>query len=182
VTWADYQRLLEIRGDRAVPRFTYLEGTLELMSPSQSHEAIKSAIGRLVEVWCLERGIEFSPYGSWTLEDKEVERGVESDECYAVGFDYESGDKPLRPDLAIEIVWTSGGINKLDVYKELSVGEVWIWKQGKIDVFILRGDRYESRAGSTVLPGIDLDQLLGFIAIEPVSRAMREYQTALRRK
>src|SRR5690606_33605516 len=50
VTWADYLRLLEVRGDRSVPRLTYLEGTLEIMSPSLTHELIKSYIGRLVEV------------------------------------------------------------------------------------------------------------------------------------
>src|SRR5690242_5880655 len=84
-TWGDYQRVLEIRGERAIPRFAYLEGTLELMTPSRSHEALKSLIGRLVEVWCLEGGVEFSPYGSWTLESKEARRGVEPDECYVFG-------------------------------------------------------------------------------------------------
>lgn len=33
-------------------------------------------IGRLVEAWCLETGVAITPYGSWTLEDKEAERGV----------------------------------------------------------------------------------------------------------
>jgi Uma2 family endonuclease len=45
VTWADYLRLLEIRGDRSAPRMTYLEGTLEIMSPSRTHDEIKSYIG-----------------------------------------------------------------------------------------------------------------------------------------
>lgn len=34
-TWADYQRLLEMRGDRSAPRIAYLEGELEIMSPSR---------------------------------------------------------------------------------------------------------------------------------------------------
>ena len=59
---ADYLRLLEIRGERSVPRLTYVEGTLEIMSPSLTHEEIKSYIGRLVEAWCLERGVDFTPY------------------------------------------------------------------------------------------------------------------------
>ena len=79
VTWADYLRLLEIRGERSVPRLTYVEGTLEIMSPSLTHEAIKSYLGRLVEAWCLERGIEFTPYGQWTLKNKRDERGAEAD-------------------------------------------------------------------------------------------------------
>src|SRR4051794_7864197 len=71
VTWADYQRVLEVRGDYPVPRLTYLEGVLELMTPSQPHEAIKSMIGRLVEGWCFEKGVPITPYGSWTHESKE---------------------------------------------------------------------------------------------------------------
>jgi Uma2 family endonuclease len=105
VTWADYQRLLEIRGDRPVPRLTYLEGALELMTPSRSHESLKSMIGRLVEAWCLEKGVGITPYGSWTLESKEAERGVEPDECYVLG----DAAEPERCDLAIEVIWSSGG-------------------------------------------------------------------------
>jgi Uma2 family endonuclease len=96
--WSDYQRVLELRGERPVPRLTYLEGVLELMTPSRQHEALKSLIGCLVEVWCLGRGIEFSPFGSWTLESKESARGVEPDECYVFG----NVTDPARPDLAIE--------------------------------------------------------------------------------
>jgi Uma2 family endonuclease len=95
-TWGDFQRLLEIRGDRSAPRMAYLEGVLELMSPSQSHESLKSWIGRLVDAWCLEKEIEFSPYGSWTLESKEAERAVEPDECYVFGDDRWAGGPTWR--------------------------------------------------------------------------------------
>src|SRR5690606_32467302 len=110
VNWADYLRLLEVRGDRSVPRLTYLKGTLEIMSPSHTHERIKSFIGRLVDTWCLERGVEFTPFGSWTLKSKKNERGAEADECYIFGSNPAAKS---RPDLAIEVIWTSGGIDKL---------------------------------------------------------------------
>ena len=73
-TREDYQRILRIRGDRSAPRISYLEGLLEIMSPSRSHESIKSVIGRFVEGWCLEHGVQFSTHGSWTLENKATER------------------------------------------------------------------------------------------------------------
>lgn len=38
VTWADYIRILEIRGDQSAPPITYVEGTLEIMSPSRTHD------------------------------------------------------------------------------------------------------------------------------------------------
>jgi Uma2 family endonuclease len=177
VTWADYLRLLQIRGDRSAPRITYVEGTLEIMSPSRTHDEIKSYIGRLVEAWCLERGIEFTPYGSWTLKNKRDERGAEADECYVFGPDPKC---KRRPDVAIEVVWTSGGIDKLDVYRKLGVHEVWYWEDGRIHVHVLRGARYELVAQSETLPGIDLEQLVGFLDRPTVSRAIRDYRAALR--
>jgi Uma2 family endonuclease len=175
VTWADYQRLLEIRGERSVPRLTYLEGVLELMSPSRSHESIKSMIGRLVEAWCLEKGVDITPYGSWTLESKESERGVEPDECYVLGDNAE----PERCDLAIEVIWTSGGIDKLEVYRMLGVREVWVWRRGNIEVFTLRGQGYVAIDKSELLPNIDLPELLGFVDIKPMTRAVKEYRALL---
>lgn len=176
VTWADYQRLLEIRGDRPVPRLTYLEGALELMTPSRSHEYIKSMIGCLVEAWCLENGIAITPYGSWTLESKEAERGVEPDECYVLG----DVEDPARCDLAIEVVWTHGGLDKLEVYRKLGVREVWVWKAGTIAVFALRDETYVPIDRSGLLPDLDHAELLRFVDMRPMTRAVTEYRALLR--
>lgn len=175
VSWADYQRLLEIRGDHSAPRFAYLQGRLEIMSPSKSHESLKSMIGRLVEVFCLEKGIEFSTYGSWTLENKAVERGLEPDECYVFGGPREAD----RPDLAIEVVWTAGGVRKLDIYQALKVREVWFWRRGALTAYTLRGDQYEQVEASEVLPGISLPQLASFLDRPTTSEAIRAYREAL---
>ena len=175
MSWADYQRMQEARGESSVPRLAYLEGQLEIMTPSRSHESLKSRIGRLVEVWCLEKGIEFSPYGSWTLEKREAERGLEPDECYVFGAELE----PERPDLAIEVVWTSGGVRKLDIYRSLGVREVWFWRRGLITIHALRGSEYEETAQSDCLPGIDLVQLAQYLDRPSASQAMREYRSAL---
>ena len=176
VTWADYQRLLEIRGERPVPRLTYVKGVLELMTPSRPHESIKSMIGRLVEAWCFEHEVAISPYRSWTHESKDAERGVEPDECYVLG----NVEKPDRCDLAIEVVWSAGGINKLDAYQPLGIREVWFWKDGRIQVFGLQGDGYVLLPGSQVLPGIDLDEVARYVDIKPMTKAVNEYRAALR--
>ena len=62
-TWADYERMLEMRGEASTPRMAYLEGVLEVMTPSRPHEGLKSTIGCLVEAWCLENEVEVSGYG-----------------------------------------------------------------------------------------------------------------------
>lgn len=177
-TWADYERLLELRGERSVPRITFVEGTLEIMTPSRPHESIKSTIGCLVEVWCLEHDVEFSTSGSWTIKDEAEERGAEPDECYVFG-DFAHAK---RPDLAIEVIWTSGGIDKLDVYRKLAAAEVWCWKKGAIQVYRLRGERYVAARASVALRGIDLAELASFLDRPTTSQAIRQYQAALRRR
>jgi Uma2 family endonuclease len=177
-TWADYQRLLEMKGEKSVPRIAYLEGAIEIMTPSRPHESLKSRIGRLVEAYCLENDIEFSPYGSWTLEKKEAERGVEPDECYVFGTETE----PERPHLAIEVVWTSGGLKKLDIYRKLGVREVWYWRRGRLTVHVLRGEIYEEIAASEVLEGIDLVELTRYLDRPTASQAIRDYRKALQQR
>ena len=174
-TWADYQRVLEVRGEASSPRMAYLEGALEIMRPSRSHEGLKSKIGRLAEVWCLENGIEFSGYGSWTLESKEEGRGIEPDECYVFG----NVSEPARPDLASEVVWTSGGIDKLEIYRKLQVPEVWFWRRGGLTAHVLRGGSYAEATESSVLPGIDLAELASYLDRPTASQAIREYRAAL---
>ena len=173
--WSDYQRLLELRGDRSVPRVASLRGTLQLMSPSRDHEALKSLLGRLVEVWCLEHDIEFSAFGSWTLESKDDERGVEPDECYVFG----EGRGAPRPHLVIEVIWTSGGLDKREIYRKLGVPELWFWRRGRILVYVLRGETYEESPHSEVLRGIDLAELASFLDRPTVSRAIRDYRAAI---
>lgn len=173
--WDDYERLLEMRGDHSAPRINYLDGTVEIMSPSKTHEGIKSMIGRLVETWCLEQAIPFSTYGSWTLKDKAKKRGAEPDECYIFGT-----QKAERPQLAIEIEWTYGRIDKLDIYRKLGVAEVWYWRKGHIQPYRLRGGHYEPIAASEVLPGLDLALLTRFIDSPTTFDAIIGFRTALR--
>lgn len=47
-TWADYQRQLEMRGDKSAPRIAFLEGTIEIVSPSRTHEEINRSSGALL--------------------------------------------------------------------------------------------------------------------------------------
>lgn len=178
LTWADFERLLEIRGQAGVPRFHYLEGALEIMSPGRDHEEIKSVIGCLVEAWCLEQGIDFTTVGSWLQKDERVERGAEPDESYVFGpGPVEDGD---RSDLAIEVLWSHGGLDKLEIYRKLQVREVWIWKKDGLTPWILEGERYVGAEASTVLPELDLAWLGSFVSIRPTSAAIRALQHALR--
>jgi Uma2 family endonuclease len=176
LTWRDYERLLRARGEDRKPRFSYLDGALELMTTSRGHERMKSFIGRLVEVYCLERDIDFTPYGGWTLKDKPKEAGAEADECYIFGADQEAD----RPDLAIEVMWTPRPLDKLEVYRRLGVREVWYWEAGKLQPYVLRRGRWVAVARSELLPELDLELLTQFLDHPTASAAIRDFRAALR--
>src|SRR5947209_7679807 len=161
VPWSQYEALLSLRGDSSMPRMTYLEGTLELMTTSRGHETTKKTIARLVEAYAEEIGVGIWGYGSWTLKRARKKRGAEPDESYSVG-----APAGKVPDLAIEVVWTRGGIDKLEIYRKLGVREVWNWENGAISVFELRGDEYEAISKSLAFPKLDLG-LLARLATDP---------------
>ena len=85
--------------------------------PSRDHERIKSFLGCLLEAYALEAGIDLSPSGAWTLKHAPRKAGAEPDECYIVGPDQDKD----APDLVIEVAWTSGGIDKLEIYRRRGV-------------------------------------------------------------
>jgi Uma2 family endonuclease len=176
VPWSHYEAQLALRGEASVPRIAYLEGALELMSPSKDHERIKSYIGRLVEAYALERGLDLSPYGAWTLKSAPEAAGLEPDECYLVG----DQSKPV-PDLAIEVAWTTGGIEKLEIYRRLRIGEVWIWRGGAIEVHVLTEDRYDRIDRSRLFPDLDVPALVTYLDRPTVLQAIRALRDALRR-
>ncbi len=176
VPWSHYEAQLALRGEAPVPRIAYLEGAMELMSPSKDHERIKSYIGCLVEAYALERGVDLSPYGAWTLKSPPKQSGLEPDECYLVG----DQDKEI-PDLAIEVVWTSGGIDKLEIYRRLGVGEVWFWKDSRIEIHVLRQQDYERTDRSRLFPDLDLELLGSFLDRPTALQAVKAFRDALRR-
>jgi Uma2 family endonuclease len=178
VSWRDYETVLAIRGDDAGVRLTYLRGELEFMRPSWRHGLIQKTIARLVEIYALERDIELEGAGSWTVKEELQERGAEPDECYFLRRP--DGAQPERPDLALEVVHTSGGLDKLEVYRGLGVPEVWFWREGRLEVHLLEGGAYVSSPTSRLLPDLDLDLLLRHLDPEHQSRATRNYLAALR--
>jgi Uma2 family endonuclease len=148
------------------------------MSPSQNHEAIKTTIGHLVGVFCMERGVPFKAVGSWTLHKKKLKKGVEPDECFVFGE--RARARTLVPDLAVEVVWTSGGMEKFPIYQALGVSEVWVWRRSKLVPYVLRATGYKAVKKSRVLPGIDLTELAACTAEPLTSDAITRFRAHLR--
>ncbi|MBI3185036.1 MAG: Uma2 family endonuclease [Myxococcales bacterium] len=177
VSWKTYEAILAARGDRSAPRIAYLEGELEIMSPSEGHEDIKKKWARLLEAWCEEMGIPLQGYGSWTLKRQKEERGVEPDECYIVGRRHAKA-----PDLALEVIWSHGGLDKLEIYRRLGVREVQLWEASHISVFVLRGEGYVRVERSEVLPALDLELIARCLKMRWQDQAVSSLRKALRRR
>ncbi len=155
-SWADYDAQLAVRGlEGRRPKLAYLEGALELMSPSTDHERIKWHVGRVLEAYCLVTKTRMTGRGEWTLRDETKKAGAEPDECYFFGDDF---DRP-RPDLVIEVVWTHGGIEKLEIYRRLGIREVWFWDDDEIAVHVRGNDGYDIQRRSMFVPDLDLGEV-----------------------
>jgi Uma2 family endonuclease len=175
VTWKQYESLLELFGDdHPGVRLAYLEGDLEIMSPSRKHERIKTTLGRLVELYALERDIPLTGLGSTTFREVAKERGAEPDECYCTGPEKEF------PDIAVEVILTSGGINKLAIYEGLGVPEVWFWRAGALHVYGLGPDGYRRRDRSDLLPELDVARLASLAELPDQTQAVRAFRDFLR--
>lgn len=178
VSWADYDFIDRLRGDDVPqPRISYLDGTLQLMTTGRPHELLKKLLARLVEAYADEREIELIGVGNATFRKRAKQAGAEPDECYWID---EEGDVP---DLAIEIVQTSGGINKLEIYRRLGVREVWFWMSDSILVYRLAGERYRKHAESVALRGIDLEHVAELLRSTEARRqgaVARAYRQSLR--
>ena len=176
ISWEQYESIIESVGERPGLRLTYLDGTLEIMTTSPDHELDKKLIARLVEVFAEEREIPLIGCGEATWRKKAKKAGLEADECYFMG--------KLRsvPDLAIEVVKTSGNVDKLRVYRRLGIPEVWFWVEGRIHLFRLTEKGYEPAKRSRFLTDLDLNRLAEIVrSTKPVDQtaAVRAFRHSL---
>ena len=179
IGWDDYERVLAMRGDSSALRVTYFEGELQIMTPSSRHERDKKRLSRLIEAFAEETGLDLEGYGSWTIQNRLTRSGAEADECYVVG-DHDE-EELEAPHLAIEVVYSSGGIDKLAVWRALGVREVWIWQKEELRFFVLREGGYEAAPHSEVLPTLDAEVLARFMTSESSQTvAVRHFREALR--
>lgn len=174
VAWSTYVMLRDADEDRHL-RMTYLQGALEIMSPGRRHEVSTKLIARLLELFCLERGIPLCGYRSETYRKRKRKRGLEPDECYA-----RDRDKKL-PDLAIEVIASAPLLDKLEVYRGLGILEVWVFRSGAFTIHRLRDDRYVKVAVSSVFPEVDLARIAHYATQPDQHAALVAFRDELRR-
>jgi Uma2 family endonuclease len=160
-TWAQFEYLQKgFENTRGVKLF-YYHGTIEILMPGAAHELFKKIIAILIEVFLLDRKIEFEPTGSMTHK-RDGMAAAEADESYEI--------QGLK--LCVEVNFTSGDESKLTCYQALGVDEVWFWEDGVLAVYHLQADGYQqvNRSQIPALSAIDLEIMAQCILIGETSR------------
>lgn len=176
-SWQEFKAIQALMEEVPGVRLTYLDGFIELMTIGEPHELIKKAISILLEVYFFEMGIEFVPVGSATREVEGRKVSFEPDESYYIG---EKGNKE-HPDLAIEVILTSGSIKKLAKYKRLQIPEVWFWENDSLSLYRLREEDYEAIDRSEFLPELDIALLVRCVLMPSRLEARNEFLNGIQR-
>ena len=173
LTWREF-KVVEQLIERPGVRLSFLDGVLEIRkNPGKKHETIKERIGALLEIYLEFLGLDFTPTGSMTLESESGRVKREADKSYELSPDRE------RPDLAIEVIVTSGGIDKLEVYKRLKITEVWFWEKGQLSLYALGDEGYENILQSQLLPHLDVALLMRCINLPNHTQALGEFRQGI---
>lgn len=169
ISWETYEGLLAEQVDRSAPRFTYVQGALEIMSPPSEHEELKEIMAAVADILAEEWGFEFKRFGSATCRRRDLARGAEPDACfYLQNVERIRGEHEIDlavhppPDLVIEVEIASPVLDKLSIYAGFGVPEIW-WYDGKhVKLLRLMGGRYEESRDSGVLPPLTQTTLSEF--------------------
>lgn len=85
---------------------------------------------------------------------------------------------------SIEVVFSSGNIDKLKVYQGLGVKEVWFWQNNQFSLYCLNdlASGYDWIERSSFFPDLDVALLATYIQPEAEPRAVRAFLKALRQQ
>ncbi len=177
ISWARYLAIDKRLGDdRPVPRLYFLDGELEIMTTSNEHERIKKWIGGLLDLYFDETGLEIMPRGQATMRLALEQAGAEPDESWCIG------EEKKFPDLVLEVALTSGGINKLEIYRRFKVPEVWFYRRNEIEIFALgNSGRYSKVRKSRLLRGLDIALVERCLRIHSWQQARQTFRAGLAR-
>jgi len=171
ISWETYERLRNEHPENVSPRFTYDNGWLELMVPSIEHERPNRKLALFVDLVAAELGIDVEGVGSNTFKREDVLKGFEPDSAFYLADNAKAvrGKKRLDlatdppPDLIIEIDVTSPSLPRFPIFAAVGVPEVWQYKNGRVEIFALRGGDYEIASHSLALSKVTGGVLTRFL-------------------
>lgn len=150
ITWQTYKQLLTELGDRRTSRLAYTHETLEISMPSDRHETHKKLLERMIETLTEELDFPTKSFGSTTLNREDLEKGAEPDSCYYIqNVSHIQGrtinlaiDPP--PDLVLEIDISNPSSQRIEIYRQLGVPEIWQYSDSTVQIYHLQAGEYRS--------------------------------------
>jgi DNA primase len=82
--------------------------------------------------------------------------------------------------LACEVIWTAGGMDKLEVDRGLGIPEVWFSQDGALRIYLLEDERYIESPRSRLTLDLDPDPIVRYMAYPSQIQAARDLRAALR--
>jgi len=158
ISWQTYESLLTEAGDKRSSRFSYSQGVLEIIMPSDLHETINCLLKQFVTTLSDELKLKRKGFGSTTLNREDLKQGAEPDSCFYIqNVDRIRGRKinlstDPPPDLIIEIDITSPSTNRFAIYKNLGVPEIWRYLGETVQFFQLQNGEYVIYEYSSTFP------------------------------
>jgi Uma2 family endonuclease len=168
VPWDVYEALRDEEANDHL-RMTYIDGSLELMSPGQRHERYAVWFGLLLVQIACGVGFPIKSYRTTTWRKKgagKKGKGKEADDCFYIAnvplVRHKEIDLKTEPppDLAIEVEISTGALDALKAYAKLRVPEVWRYDGEVLRVHVLRRDgTYRIGDRSPALPFLRIDEV-----------------------
>ena len=162
VDWETYEGLLRDHENASAPHFTYDRGTLEIVSPLAIHEHLNRLLELLLLILAEETDRDVYTLGSTTFSREDLQRGFEPDSCFYIENEARVRGKEridLRvdppPDLVFEVDITHSTLDKLAIYAQIGVPEVWRYNLERFQVLILDGDHYTAQPESRAFPLVE---------------------------
>ncbi len=173
IDWKGYVAIGRVLADRPGLRLTYDQGVLEFMTTSPEHEHFKRLIDRLLTAWAEEMGLAMTCLGSMTFQRRRLRRGLEPDQCYWIAHEAQVRSKNRidfrvdpPPDLVLEIDISRSSMNRMAMYGQMGVPEVWRFRRGALAFLARQADgAYAETPTSLSLPPLTAADLTPFLAM-----------------
>lgn len=169
ISWETYLKMLAEMGEHRACRLAYRQGRLEILMPSDLHESNKKLLERMLEALTEELEQPMKSFGSTTLNREDLRLSAEPDSCYYIQsasqivgrrIDLEQ-DPP--PDLVLEVDISSPSTQRMEIYAQLGVAELWRYAQGEVQILRLENGKFVACDPSPTFPIVSTAALNEFL-------------------
>lgn len=168
VSWEDYEKVVRELDGSSV-QTTYNRGVLKIMSKSPQHEYFIESIKQLIGILSRALRIKALHFGSPTIKQSFIKKGVEPDACFYVSrANLVSGKANIDvaenvPDIVIEVDVFHSSDDKFEIYAAFGVPEFWLYDEEKFRIYRLKNRQYVEVPASLELPSLNATTLTEFL-------------------